>query len=166
MSQRPRPKKLAEAVVSPSQPCGELARNINSIITILVIMYRMKGLLTHLRKKFTSTAPPVASALPPKSNGNNVLVVDDDNEVCQIIQRMLSYEKYQVQTSQCVADALRAVRRTVESRDNGFSQFLWSRSLGHGIKTVAEDFRFAPRIQVRSAEQYLPRCFLDHLHEH
>jgi len=74
-------------------------------------MYQMKGPLTHLRKKFTSTAPPVASALPPKSKGNNVLVVDDDNAVCQIIQRMLSYEKYQVQTSQSVADALRAIER-------------------------------------------------------
>jgi hypothetical protein len=114
----------------------------------------MKGPLTYLRKKFTSTTPPVASvasALPPKSNGNNVLVVDDDNAVCQIIQRMLSYEKYQVQTSQCVADALRAVRRTVESRDNGFSQFLWSRSLGHGIKEVAEDFPVAQRMLPRPA---------------
>ena len=43
-----------------------------------MIMYQMKP-LTYLRKKFTSTAPPVASALPPKSKGNNVLVVDDEN---------------------------------------------------------------------------------------
>ena len=38
-------------------------------------------------------------------------MVDDDNAVCQIIQRMLSYEKYQVQTSQSVADALRAIEQ-------------------------------------------------------
>ena len=94
-----------------NRAANSLLGNINSIITILVIIYHMKGPLTHLRKKFTSTAPPVASALPPKSNGNNVLVVDDDNEVCQIIQRMLSYEKYQVQTSQSVADALRAIEQ-------------------------------------------------------
>ena len=69
----------------------------------------MKGIFTHLREKFTSTAPPVESALPPKSSGNNVLVVDDDNAVCRILQRMLSDEQYQVQTSQSVADALRAI---------------------------------------------------------
>src|ERR1700730_3880070 len=71
----------------------------------------MKGIFTHLREKFTSTAPPVESALPPKSNGNNVLVVDDDNAVCRIVQRMLSDDQYQVQTSQSVADALEAVEQ-------------------------------------------------------
>jgi DNA-binding NtrC family response regulator len=71
----------------------------------------MKGILTHLRKKFTSTAPPVESALSPKSIGNNVLVVDDDNAVCRIVQRMLSDEQYQVQTSQSVADAFQAIEQ-------------------------------------------------------
>jgi DNA-binding NtrC family response regulator len=71
----------------------------------------MKGIFTHLREKFTSTAPPVESALPPKSSGNNVLLVDDDNAVCRIVQRMLSDEQYQVQTSQSVADALRAIEQ-------------------------------------------------------
>ena len=42
---------------------------------------------------------------------SNVLVVDDDNAVCQIVQRMLSDEQYQVQTSQSVADALEAVEQ-------------------------------------------------------
>jgi DNA-binding NtrC family response regulator len=71
----------------------------------------MKGIFTHLREKFTSTAPPVESALPPKFSGNNVLVVDDDDALCRIVQRMLSDEQYQVQTSQCVADALRAIEQ-------------------------------------------------------
>jgi DNA-binding NtrC family response regulator len=71
----------------------------------------MKEILTHLREKSVSTAPPAESALPPKSNGNNVLVVDDDNAICQIVQRMLSNEKYQVQTSQSVADALRTIEQ-------------------------------------------------------
>src|ERR1700730_16439781 len=75
----------------------------------------MKGIFTHLREKFTSTAPPVESALPPKSNGNNVLVVDDDNAVCRIVQSMLSNEQYQVQTSQSVADALGAIERKTNS---------------------------------------------------
>jgi len=76
-----------------------------------MVMYQMQGTLTHHRKKFTSTAPPVDSALPPKSNGNNVLVVDDENAVCQIVQRMLSDEQYQVQTSQSVTDALRVIEQ-------------------------------------------------------
>jgi two-component system response regulator HydG len=38
-----------------------------------------------------------------------VLAVDDDVAVCRILQRMLSDEKYQVQISQSVADALRAI---------------------------------------------------------
>ncbi len=92
-----------------NREANSLLANINRIITIFMVICQMKGPLTHLRKKFTATAPPVASALAPKSNGNNVLVVDDDNAICQIVQRMLSYEKYQVQTSQSVADALRAV---------------------------------------------------------
>jgi DNA-binding NtrC family response regulator len=69
----------------------------------------MKGILTHLRDKFASTALPVESALSPKSTGNHVLVVDDDNAVCRIVQRMLSNEQYQVQTSQSVGDAFRAI---------------------------------------------------------
>ena len=76
-----------------------------------MIMWSMKGIFRHLREKFASTAPAVKSVLSPKSSGDNVLVVDDDNAVCQIIQRMLSYEKYQVQTSQSVADALRAIEQ-------------------------------------------------------
>jgi DNA-binding NtrC family response regulator len=71
----------------------------------------MKSPLTHLRKKFTSTTPPVESALLPKSNGNNVLVVDDEKAVCQIVQRMLSDEQYEVQTSESVADAFRAIEQ-------------------------------------------------------
>jgi len=71
----------------------------------------MKGILTHLREKFASTAPPVESVLSRKSNGKNVLVVDDDNAVCRIVQSMLSNEQYQVQTSQSVADALGAIER-------------------------------------------------------
>jgi DNA-binding NtrC family response regulator len=40
----------------------------------------------------------------------DVLVVDDDIKICRIIHRMLSDdEQYKVQTSQSVADALRAV---------------------------------------------------------
>ena len=71
----------------------------------------MKGILTHLREKFASTAPPVESVLSRKSSGKNVLVVDDDNAVCRIVQRMLSDEQYQVQTSQSVADAYRAIEQ-------------------------------------------------------
>src|ERR1700736_3004140 len=72
----------------------------------------MKGILTHLQEKFASTALPVESALSPESSGNSVLVVDDDNAVCRIVQRMLSDEQYQVQTSQSAADALRAIEQT------------------------------------------------------
>ena len=71
----------------------------------------MKGIFTHLREKFASIAPPIKSVLSPKSSGNNVLVVDDDNAVCRIVQRMLSDEQYQVQTSQSVADAFRAIEQ-------------------------------------------------------
>jgi DNA-binding NtrC family response regulator len=71
----------------------------------------MKGTFTHLRASFPSTALPVESVLSPKSSGNSVLVVDDDNAVCRIVQRMLSDEQYQVQTSQSVADAFRAIEQ-------------------------------------------------------
>src|ERR1700722_16538754 len=40
-----------------------------------------------------------------------VLVVDDDIKICRIIHWMLSDEQYKVQTSQSVADALRAVEQ-------------------------------------------------------
>lgn len=42
-------------------------------------------------------------------SGTNVLVVDDDIAVCRILHRMLSDEQYQVQISQSVSDALRAI---------------------------------------------------------
>jgi DNA-binding NtrC family response regulator len=41
----------------------------------------------------------------------DVLVVDDDIKICRIIHWMLSDEQYKVQTSQSVADALRAVEQ-------------------------------------------------------
>ena len=41
----------------------------------------------------------------------NVLVVDDDIKICRIIHWMLSDEQYKVQTSQSVADALRAIEQ-------------------------------------------------------
>ena len=69
----------------------------------------MNGIFTHIRERLASSAPPVQSALPPKSSGNNVLVVDDDKAICRIVQFMLSDEQYQVQTSQSVADAYRAI---------------------------------------------------------
>jgi DNA-binding NtrC family response regulator len=71
----------------------------------------MIGILTHLRKKFASTAPPLKSVLPPNSSRNNVLIVVDDNAVCRIVQRMLSDEQYQVQTSQSVAGAFQAIEQ-------------------------------------------------------
>ena len=71
----------------------------------------MMRFLTHLREKFASTVLPVESGGSTKSTGNNVLVVDDDNAVCRIVQRMLSDEQYQVQTSQSVADALLAIEQ-------------------------------------------------------
>jgi DNA-binding NtrC family response regulator len=71
----------------------------------------MKGILTHLREKFTSPPVQIESVVSPKSSGNNILVVDDDNAVCRIVERMLSNEQYQVQTSQSVADALRAIEQ-------------------------------------------------------
>jgi len=71
----------------------------------------MKEIWTRLREKFASTTLLIKPVLSPKSSGKNVLVVDDDNAVCQIVQRMLSDEQYQVQTSQSVADALRAIEQ-------------------------------------------------------
>jgi DNA-binding response OmpR family regulator len=71
----------------------------------------MKGILTRLREKFASPAVLKEAVLSPKSSGNNVLVVDDDNGVCRIIERTLSDEQYQVQTSQSVADALRVIEQ-------------------------------------------------------
>jgi two-component system response regulator HydG len=41
----------------------------------------------------------------------SVLLVDDDAAVCRIVQRMLSDEQYQIQISQTVADALRAIEQ-------------------------------------------------------
>ena len=41
----------------------------------------------------------------------DVLVVDDDIAVCRIIHRMLSDEQYKVETSQSVADALKAIEQ-------------------------------------------------------
>ena len=40
-----------------------------------------------------------------------VLVVDDDISICRILQRMLSSEQCNVQTSQSVADALGAIKQ-------------------------------------------------------
>src|SRR3984893_14760757 len=71
----------------------------------------MKEIWTRLREKFASTTLLIKPVLSPKSNGKNVLVVDDDNAVCRIVQRMLSDDQYQVQTSQSVADALEAVEQ-------------------------------------------------------
>jgi two-component system response regulator HydG len=71
----------------------------------------VKGILTRLREKFASTAQPIESVPLPKSGGTNVLVVDDDNAVCRIVQRMLSDQQYQVQTSQSVAGAIVAIEQ-------------------------------------------------------
>jgi two-component system, NtrC family, response regulator HydG len=71
----------------------------------------MKGILTQLRERFASPAVLKESVMSPKSRGNKVLVVDDDNGVCRIVERMLSDEQYQVQTSQSVADALRVIEQ-------------------------------------------------------
>ena len=71
----------------------------------------MKEIWTRLREKFASTTLPIKPVLSPRSNGKNVLVVDDDHAVCQIVQRMLSDEQYQVQTSQSVAGALLAIEQ-------------------------------------------------------
>ena len=41
----------------------------------------------------------------------SVLVVDDDIALCRILHQMLSDDRYKVQTSQSVADALGAIER-------------------------------------------------------
>ena len=41
----------------------------------------------------------------------HVLVVDDDVAVCRIVQRMLSDEKYEVQSANSVADALKVIQQ-------------------------------------------------------
>ena len=71
----------------------------------------MKEIFTRLRERFVPTTVQIESVLPPKSGGSSVLVVDDDNAVCRIVQLMLSDEQYQVQTSQSVADALRVIEK-------------------------------------------------------
>src|SRR5580704_12650527 len=71
----------------------------------------MKQIWKLLREKFAFTALPIKPVVSPKSSGKNVLLVDDDNSVCRIVQRMLSDEQYQVQTSQSVADALLAIEQ-------------------------------------------------------
>jgi DNA-binding NtrC family response regulator len=71
----------------------------------------VKGILTRLRETFASTAQTIESVPPPKSSGTNVLVVDDDNALCRIVQRMLSDQHYQVQTSQTVANAILAIEQ-------------------------------------------------------
>ena len=38
-----------------------------------------------------------------------ILMVDDEVEICRIVQRMLTNEKYEVQVSQSLADALIAI---------------------------------------------------------
>jgi len=48
---------------------------------------------------------------PSLMNITNALVVDDDIAVCRILHRMLSDERYTVQTSQSVADALASVEQ-------------------------------------------------------
>jgi DNA-binding NtrC family response regulator len=77
-----------------------------------VITWCTKGILIHLGEKLAScTTVQIESVPSSKSSGNDVLVVDDDNAVCRIVQRMLSDEQYQVQTSQSVADALRVIEQ-------------------------------------------------------
>ena len=61
--------------------------------------------------KFGSSAQTDESVQSPKSSDTNVLVVDDDNAVCRIVQRMFSDQHYQVQTSQSVADASLAIEQ-------------------------------------------------------
>ena len=79
---------------------------------MIVSWMKMKRIFTQLREKgVASTAPQAQSVPSPKSSGNNVLVVDDDQAVCRIVQRMLSDERYQVQISQSVADAFQAIEQ-------------------------------------------------------
>jgi two-component system response regulator HydG len=44
-------------------------------------------------------------------NNACILVVDDDREICQILHRILSKDKYQVQTSHSVANSFGAIHR-------------------------------------------------------
>jgi len=57
----------------------------------------------------------IESALSPKSEKNdtsvNVLVLDDDIALCRILHRMLSDERYTVETTLSVADALGAIEQ-------------------------------------------------------
>jgi DNA-binding NtrC family response regulator len=71
----------------------------------------MKRIFARFREKFAFTALSEKPVVSPKSSGKNVLIVDDDSSVCRILQRMLSDEQYQVQTSQSVADALGAIEQ-------------------------------------------------------
>jgi DNA-binding NtrC family response regulator len=73
--------------------------------------YHIYDNMTHEGNLTASTGLSIESPLLPRSSGNNVLVVDDDNALCLMIQRMLSFEQYQVQISQSVADALRVIEQ-------------------------------------------------------
>jgi DNA-binding NtrC family response regulator len=44
-------------------------------------------------------------------NTADILVIDDDPEICLIVQRMLSDEQYKVQTKQSVTDAFGAIEQ-------------------------------------------------------
>jgi DNA-binding NtrC family response regulator len=52
---------------------------------------------------------PFEQATDQLQMSRSVLVVDDDLALCRIIQRMLCDAQYKVQTSQSVADALKAI---------------------------------------------------------
>jgi DNA-binding NtrC family response regulator len=69
-------------------------------------------------------------------NTTDILVVDDDPAVCQTVRRMLSDEQCKVQTSQSVADALRAIE------EKGFDAYVIDFKLpdGSGLD-VAEKIR-------------------------
>jgi DNA-binding NtrC family response regulator len=66
----------------------------------------------------------------------SVLVVDDDVAMCRILHRMLSDERYKVQTSQSVANALGAIEQ------NPFDAFVMDYKLpdGSGLD-IAERIR-------------------------
>jgi DNA-binding NtrC family response regulator len=63
----------------------------------------------------------------------NILVVDDDVEICRILDRILSYDKYEVRTGHSVADALGALKR------NFFDVYLLDYNLpdGTGLDVAA-----------------------------
>ena len=92
-------------IVITGYPDSEMLDRILQISPVTVLKKPLN------RQKFASTALPVESALSPESNAYDVLVVDDENALCRIVQRMLSDEIYQVQTSQSVADALQAIEQ-------------------------------------------------------